>query len=72
MLLRQYLKLGGKILCFNVDQDFSDVLDGLIFVDLLESDEKTLARYMGESGLKSFLEYHSGINDIPVDKLHVA
>ncbi|MGD9157929.1 MAG: GNAT family N-acyltransferase [Desulfobacteraceae bacterium] len=62
VLLRQYLKLGGKILCFNVDRDFSDVLDGLIFVDLLESDKKTLSRYMGETGLKNFLEYHSRIN----------
>lgn len=72
VLLRQYLKLGGKILCFNVDQDFSDVLDGLIFVDLLQSDEKTLSRYMGASGLKNFLEYHSCINEMPNGKLHVA
>lgn len=72
ILLRQYLKLGGKILCFNVDQDFSDVLDGLIFVDLLESDEKILSRYMGVSGLKSFLEYHSGINTISTERLRVA
>ena len=72
VLLRQYLKLGGKILSFNVDQDFSDVLDGLIFVDLLESDIKTLSRYMGESGLKSFLEYHSGINATPAGRLQVA
>ncbi len=65
VLLRQYLKLGGKILCFNVDQNFNDVLDGLIFIDLLESDEKTLARYFGETGLKSFLAYHSGIKNAP-------
>lgn len=72
VLLRQYLKLGGKILSFNVDQNFSDVLDGLIFVDLLESDEKILARYMGESGLKSFLAYHSRINEAHKEKLQVA
>ena len=72
VLLRQYLKLGGKMLSFNVDQNFSHVLDGLIFVDLLESDEKILARYMGESGLKSFLEYHSRINKAQKEKLKVA
>ena len=72
VLFRQYLKLGGKILCFNVDQNFSDVLDGLIFIDLLESDKKTLSRYMGETGLKNFLEYHSSINEMSVEKLRVA
>ena len=35
VLLRQYLKLGGKLLAFNVDPDFSSVVDGLIVVDLL-------------------------------------
>jgi putative hemolysin len=64
VLLRQYLKLGGKIISFNVDPTFSDVLDGLIIVDLMESDEKLLSRYMGEQGLKLFKEYHSENNRI--------
>ena len=72
VLLRQYLKLGGKFLCFNVDRNFNDVLDGLIVVDLLESNEKTLSRYMGEAGLKNFTEYHFGLNKISIDKLQVA
>lgn len=71
VLIKQYLKLGGKILCFNVDQHFSDVLDGLIFVDLLESDQKILARYMGESELKCFLEYYSNKNELLLQKLRV-
>ncbi len=33
ILLRQYLKLGGRLLGFNVDPDFSDVLDVLVMVD---------------------------------------
>lgn len=58
ILMKQYLKMGGKFICFNVDPDFNDVLDGLIMVDLLETDRKVLSRYMGEDGLKSFLSYH--------------
>jgi len=58
VLLRQYLKLGGKILGFNVDDQFSDVLDGLIMVDLLEADRKVLARYLGREGAAQFHEWH--------------
>ena len=46
VLLKQYLKLGGKLLGFNVDSSFGDVLDGLICVDLLETDPRFLERYM--------------------------
>ena len=58
VLLRQYLKLGGKLLAFNVDQDFSDALDGLIVVDLLETNRRQLERYMGREGAASFLKRH--------------
>lgn len=58
ILLKQYLKLGGKLLGFNVDPDFSDVLDGLILVDLTKTDPKILKRYMGDKGLKSFYAHH--------------
>jgi hypothetical protein len=34
VLLRQYLKLGGKLVGFNVDHHFGQALDGLIVVDL--------------------------------------
>jgi putative hemolysin len=55
VLLRQYLKLGGKILGFNVDPDFGNCLDGLILVDLLRSDPKVLGRFMGGDGVSAFL-----------------
>lgn len=58
VLLRQYLKLGGKIIGFNVDPDFGDCLDGLILVDLLQADPKVLGRFMGKSNVKSFLKPH--------------
>jgi putative hemolysin len=58
VLLRQYLRLGGKLLAFNVDPDFCHVLDGLIVVDLTKSDRRLLARYMGGEKLVGFLAHH--------------
>jgi putative hemolysin len=60
VLLKQYLKLGGKILGFNVDPQFSSVLDGLVLVDLLETDPKILARYFGAAEASEFLAVHRG------------
>jgi len=58
VLLRQYLKLGGKLLGFNIDPNFSDVLDGLIWVDLSETSPKILERFMGKEGTRTFLQFH--------------
>jgi len=58
VLLKQYLKLGGGILGFNVDPKFNKTLDGLILVDLLQADRRLLEKYMGREGLENFLSYH--------------
>jgi len=58
ILLKHYLKLGGRVLGFNTDDQFGDALDGLILVDLRTSDPRVLARYMGEEGAAGFLAYH--------------
>ncbi|NTW58404.1 MAG: hypothetical protein HGA43_04505 [Nitrospirae bacterium] len=58
VLLRQYLKLNGGILGFNVDKDFNNVLDALIIVDLTRTDPKVLQRYLGKDGAEAFLAYH--------------
>ena len=50
--------MGGKFLGFNVDRKFSDVLDGLVVVDLRETDPGVLERYMGREGGASFRRYH--------------
>ena len=34
VMLRQYIALNGKIICFNIDPKFSDSLDGFLVVDL--------------------------------------
>jgi putative hemolysin len=59
ILLKQYLKLGGRLLGFNVDPDFSDVLDGLIAVDLLHTDRHILDRFLGKSETDEFLRFHA-------------
>lgn len=58
VLLRQYLKLGGKLLGFNVDPEFSDVLDGLILVDLTKTEPRLLERYLGRTEASEFLARH--------------
>lgn len=67
ILLKQYLKLGGKLLGFNVDPAFSDVLDGLILVDLTKSDRKVIDRYMTKEGVDRLLAYH-GLKPGPAAK----
>ena len=59
VLLRQYLRLGGRILAFSLDRKFGNVLDGLIMVDLRQIEPMILARYMGKSGTIGFRAYHA-------------
>jgi putative hemolysin len=61
VLLRQYLKVGGRLLAFNVDPKFSSVVDGLIAVDLLRTDPKVLRRYMGAAVTDAFLRHHGAV-----------
>lgn len=66
VLLKQYLKLGGKILSFNVDPDFNNCLDGLIYVDLLQTPVKTLSMYMGIDNVYNLHDYHAAKQRQPV------
>jgi putative hemolysin len=58
ILIKQYIKMNGKLAGFNVDADFSDVVDGMIIVDMLKSDPESLSRYMGEEEYRSYIEHH--------------
>ncbi|MEJ5363811.1 MAG: GNAT family N-acyltransferase [Desulfosoma sp.] len=58
ILLRQYIKLGGKVLGFNVDPKFSDVLDALIVVDLAQAEPSLLEKTMGQEAARRFLSVH--------------
>ncbi|MBD3401893.1 GNAT family N-acetyltransferase [candidate division GN15 bacterium] len=61
ILLKQYLKLGGRLLAFNVDPAFNDALDGLIVVDLVQTPERVLERYLGKTGTQRFHSCHAPI-----------
>lgn len=58
VLLRQYLGLNGKLVCFNVDPAFNDALDGLIVVNLKNVSERTLGKYMGREKAAEYLSLH--------------
>jgi len=58
VLLKQYLRLGGRLIGCNIDPDFSNVLDALLLVDLTRTDPKILIRYMGKQRAEEFLAYH--------------
>jgi putative hemolysin len=59
ILMRQYAKVGGKLLGFNVDRKFSNVLDGLVLVDLRKTDTILLDRYLGADAALQFRQKHA-------------
>jgi len=59
ILLRQYAKIGGRLLGFNVDRKFSNVLDGLVVVDLRKTEPAVLERYMGREAAARFRQRHA-------------
>ena len=61
ILLRQYAKIGGRLVGFNVDRKFSNVLDGLVVVDLRQTDAAVLERYMGREAAARFRQLHAPV-----------
>jgi hypothetical protein len=59
ILLKQYLKTGGRVLAVNVDRRFSDALDALIVVDLRKAPPALLDRYMGREEAAAFRAWHA-------------
>jgi len=58
ILLKQYLKLNGQLMGFNVDPDFGNVLDGLILIDVPSIDERVMKKYLGAETGEAYLQYH--------------
>ncbi len=58
VLLRHYLSLNGRMVCFNIHMDFNNSLEGLIIVDVRRTDPKTVARFMGAAGAEKFYACH--------------
>ena len=58
VLLRHYLSLNGKLVCFNLHAGFNNSLEGLIVVDARKTEVKTLNRFLGVEGAEHFLSFH--------------
>jgi len=58
ILVRQYVKLGGKLLAFSVDPQFGNTLDGFVMVDLTRTSPEILSRYMGKDRAQIFFAWH--------------
>lgn len=48
VLLRHYMRLGGKMLSFGIDESFGGTLDCLVLVDLKTTPERMSRRYRGK------------------------
>lgn len=48
VLLRQYLRLGGKMISFGIDEGFGGTLDCLVVVDMTTTPQRVLHRYCGK------------------------
>ncbi len=51
VLLRQYLRLGGRMAAFNIDENFGHTLDCFVIVDMHHAPERVLQRYCGKEQL---------------------
>jgi len=58
-LIKHYLKLNGQFLAFNMDKAFANVIDGLVWVDLLKTEPKIIERFLGPQGTHTFYAYHN-------------
>ena len=68
ILLKQYLKLNGQLMGFNVDPDFGNVLDGLILIDVPSIDPRVMKKYLGKETGEAYLQYHqadAGVSGTP-------
>jgi putative hemolysin len=58
ILVKQYLKTGGRLLACNVDRHFADAIDALIVVDLRRAPAPLLEKYLGKAGFQAFTAWH--------------
>ena len=58
VLLREYLKLGGRLVGLNVDPTFNHSITALVVIDMRRTDPRLLGRYMGRHEAAAFLAWH--------------
>ena len=68
VLLRQYLKFGGHILGFNLDPNFNNAIDCLLWCDLMHTEFPLLIKYMGKEGAIEYRKIHEASGDAPQAK----
>jgi hypothetical protein len=56
VLLKKYIKLNGRIICFNVDPKFNNALDGLLILDLFQVPIEVITSLSKEINDKTILE----------------
>ncbi len=59
VLIKQYLKVGGQLLGFNVDRHFANALDVLVMADLRTASGPMLDRCMGREQAAAFRAFHA-------------
>lgn len=57
-LLRQYLKLGAKVLAFNIDPSFGHCLDCLCLFDGAAVDNRSVRHYADDASVTKFKAHH--------------
>ncbi|MCX7607483.1 MAG: lysophospholipid acyltransferase family protein [Bacteroidia bacterium] len=61
ILIKHYLRMGARILAFNVDRSFSDALDILMVTDLVKADPEQMRKYLGVEGYERYLMHHTRV-----------
>jgi putative hemolysin len=63
VLVREYLKLGGRFVAASLDPSFGNVLDALVVVDLAAAERRLLGFYLGRQEAARFLAFHGLASD---------
>lgn len=58
VLLRQYLKLNAKLIAFNLDPEFGNVVDALMYADMREVHPRIQDFYLGPAKAGAFRDFH--------------
>jgi putative hemolysin len=58
VLLREYLKLGGRLVGLNVDPSFNHSITALVVIDMRKTNPRILGRYMGKPEAAAFFDWH--------------
>lgn len=58
VLLRHYLKINGQLISFSVDKAFSNVVDGLLLVDVPHNDPRLIKWWLGRQAYERIVQIY--------------